>query len=275
MPLPRLKSPTQTHPPHPTSEPPLPPPGAPALLTRPNPWIVLTSIFILFPLSLLRDLSALAFGSVIGNAGTLFTAFFTLLRLVDGSYAPGGRFHMAVPEVKDTGSRCAYLLCSTCAMPRLPSSPTERPSPLPRPPPRPPSSSVQVCRPKLSPSDPILSSGIFVLISMLSTAYVAHYNAPRFYEELAGNKDGSSKLPKFNKVCLPPLYHHSVFLPPPQYFHEVAPGEDPLPPCIISLPPPDGCCRSKSRHGAIPYHLPPPPSRFCARLLQRMPRLSF
>mmetsp|Transcript_916 Transcript_916/g.2844 ORF Transcript_916/g.2844 Transcript_916/m.2844 type:complete len:492 (+) Transcript_916:151-1626(+) len=129
--------------------------GAPALLTRPNPWIILTSVLVLFPLSLLRDLSALAFGSVIGNAGTLFTAMFTLLRLADGSYAPGGRFHMAIAEAS---------------------------------------------RPKLNPSDPIVSPGLFVLISMLSTAYVAHYNAPRFYQELAANKDGSSKLPKFNKV---------------------------------------------------------------------------
>jgi sodium-coupled neutral amino acid transporter 11 len=35
----------------------------------------------------------------------------------------------------------------------------------------------------------------FVLISMLSTSYIAHYNAPRFYNEL---KDTS--MPRFNKV---------------------------------------------------------------------------
>ncbi len=35
---------------------------------------------------------------------------------------------------------------------------------------------------------------------MLATAYVAHYNAPTFYRELASPADGSSKLPRFNKV---------------------------------------------------------------------------
>ena len=36
---------------------------------------------------------------------------------------------------------------------------------------------------------------------MLSTAFVAHYNAPKFYGELAPPADGSSKVPKFNLVC--------------------------------------------------------------------------
>jgi len=70
--------------------------GAPALLQRPNPWILIASVVLLLPLSLMRDLSALAVGSVLGNLGTLFTAGFTLLRLADGSYAPGGRFHTAI-----------------------------------------------------------------------------------------------------------------------------------------------------------------------------------
>ena len=30
----------------------------------------------------------------------------------------------------------------------------------------------------------------------------AHYNAPKFYDELAAPADGSSKLPRFNFVCL-------------------------------------------------------------------------
>ena len=79
--------------------------GAPALFCRPNPWIILMSVVVLFPLSLLRDLSALAFGSVVGNAGTLFTAMFTLFRLADGSYAPGGKFHTAIAEVRTLRAR--------------------------------------------------------------------------------------------------------------------------------------------------------------------------
>ena len=31
-------------------------------------------------------------------------------------------------------------------------------------------------------------------------AFLAHYNAPKFFKELAGPEDGSSKLPRFNQV---------------------------------------------------------------------------
>jgi sodium-coupled neutral amino acid transporter 11 len=41
----------------------------------------------------------------------------------------------------------------------------------------------------------VLSSKLFVLVSMLSTSFIAHYNAPAFYNEL---KDTS--MPRFNKV---------------------------------------------------------------------------
>ena len=37
---------------------------------------------------------------------------------------------------------------------------------------------------------------------MLASAYVAHYNAPKFYAELAPPADSSSKLPRFNAVVL-------------------------------------------------------------------------
>jgi sodium-coupled neutral amino acid transporter 11 len=40
-----------------------------------------------------------------------------------------------------------------------------------------------------------ISSKLFVLVSMLSTSFIAHYNAPAFYNEL---KDTS--MPRFNKV---------------------------------------------------------------------------
>jgi len=129
--------------------------GAPALLQRPNPCILIASVVLLLPLSLMRDLSALAVGSVLGNLGTLFTAGFTLLRLADGSYAPGGRFHTAIAAAS---------------------------------------------RPALKASEPALGPGVFVLVSMLATAYVAHYNAPTFYKELAPPEGGGSKLPRFNKV---------------------------------------------------------------------------
>jgi sodium-coupled neutral amino acid transporter 11 len=129
--------------------------GAAAPLQMPNVWIGLVSTCVLLPLCLMRDLSSLAFGSVLGTAGTIYTALFMLLRYVDGSYAAGGKFNSAI---------------------------------------------AAVLRPKFTSiaSAPILNSQIFVLVSMLATAFLAHYNAPKFYVELAPPKDGGSKMFRFN-----------------------------------------------------------------------------
>lgn len=59
-------------------------------------------------------------------------------------------------------------------------------------------------RPKFTPisaTRPLLNPAIFVLISMLASAFLAHYNAPKFYKELQAPADGSSKAPVFNLVC--------------------------------------------------------------------------
>jgi len=132
--------------------------GAPALLQKPNAWIILLSAFLLLPLALLRDLSSLAIGSVIGTAGTLYTALFMALRAVDGTYAPGGKFHLAISEA----SRPAFAAAGAA---------------------------------------PLMNTRVFVLISMLASAFLAHYNAPKFYQELTPPADGSSKLPRWNLVC--------------------------------------------------------------------------
>ena len=63
--------------------------GLPALLQASNTWILGLSAFVLLPLALMRDLSSLAIGSVIGTAGTLYTALFIWLRKLDGTYAVG------------------------------------------------------------------------------------------------------------------------------------------------------------------------------------------
>ncbi len=47
----------------------------------------------LLPLCLLKDLSALAFSSIVGTFGTLFTAVVFGVRYFDRSYAPGGQFY--------------------------------------------------------------------------------------------------------------------------------------------------------------------------------------
>jgi len=132
--------------------------GLPAFLHVPNVWICLLSVIVLFPVCLLRDLSSLAIGSVIGTAGTLYTALFMTLRYFDGTYAAGGKWHALI-----SAAQRPEFIAATAAK-------------------------------------PVVNLSIFVLISMLATAFLAHYNAPRFYEELAPAKDGS-KLGRFNLVC--------------------------------------------------------------------------
>jgi len=129
------------------------------VLARANTWIYILSAFVLLPLSLMRDLSSLAVGSIIGTAGTLYTALFIWFRKLDMSYAVGGKFHELIAE----GSRPAFVAASAAR--------------------------------------PLINTRIFVLISMLATAFLAHYNAPKYYKELAPPADGSSKQAAFNKVC--------------------------------------------------------------------------
>jgi len=133
--------------------------GAPAVLQSSNVWILILSAFVLLPLSLMRDLSSLAVGSVIGTAGTIYTALFIWLRKFDGSYAPGGRFHEMIAD----SARPAFVAASA--------------------------------------SNPLLNPKIFVLVSMLATAFLAHYNAPKYYKELQAPA-GGSKQASFNLVCI-------------------------------------------------------------------------
>jgi len=134
--------------------------GAPNLLRASNFWICTLSAFVLLPLTLLRDMSSLAIGSIIGTAGTLYTALFIWLRLLDGSYAVGGAFHSAI------------------------------------------AATAQPCFVAASAARPLLNPSAFVLVAMLSTAFLAHYNAPKFFNELTVPTDGSlTKQQAFGRVC--------------------------------------------------------------------------
>jgi len=134
--------------------------GLPAIFCQSNTWIIGLSAFVLLPLSLMRNLSSLAIGSLIGTVGTLYTAAFMALRLADHSYSAGGKFY----EVMAASSR-PFFEAHTA-------------------------------------SHPLINPSIFVLISMLATNYLCHYNAPQLYQELAPPTDGSSKDKEFNKVAL-------------------------------------------------------------------------
>lgn len=95
----------------------------------------------------MKSLSALAPFSLLGLGGTLYTAIFMLIRLMDRSYFPGGKFFndIALKPLFGKGFTINQMT--------------------------------------------------FVLLSMFSTSYIAHYNAPKFYTELKNNT-----MSRFNTV---------------------------------------------------------------------------
>ena len=68
----------------------------PFLRKRWSVLLVLHAVPIL-PLCLIQDLSALQYSSMTGLVGIVYTIFFVGKRLVDGSYAAGGRFFDLMP----------------------------------------------------------------------------------------------------------------------------------------------------------------------------------
>lgn len=110
---------------------------------------LITSLFTL-PLCLLPSLEMLQYTSFLGIGGLLYTAAFMILRI--GAYAPGSALHAAVPP---------HLQPSFCASPPL-------------------TTSVLAM---------FTSSGTFILMSILATAFCAHFLAPAFYKELSDGTD--------------------------------------------------------------------------------------
>jgi len=54
--------------------------------------ILMITVGVLFPLSLIKNLSALAFTSVLGFASIVYTVLFIIFRSLDGTYGPLGKF---------------------------------------------------------------------------------------------------------------------------------------------------------------------------------------
>lgn len=129
----------------------------PAILQARNNVILLLTSTVLYPLCSMSSLAALSPFSLVGLGGTMYTALFMAKRYLDGSYKALGKY-------------------------------SEKLAPALRP-----SFNVK----SLGQGPWALNNRIWVLVSMLSTSYIAHYNAPKFYSEL---KDTDMK--KFNKVVV-------------------------------------------------------------------------
>ncbi len=71
--------------------------GLPALISSREASILGVTLLVLFPLTLLRDLSALQYSSYVGIGAVFYTVVFIALRWYDGSYAKGGQLFEAIP----------------------------------------------------------------------------------------------------------------------------------------------------------------------------------
>ena len=114
--------------------------------------LIATTLIILLPLCLLKNLSSLAPFSLLGIIGMVYTTLAMALRYFGGAYAAGGRFFADVstslqPSFGDVGAAG------------------------------------------------VMNPNAFILICMLSTAYMAHFNAPKYYLELQNNT-----IERYNKV---------------------------------------------------------------------------
>jgi amino acid permease len=70
----------------------------PSILRKRWTILLLLHAIPILPLCLLKDLSALKYSSMTGLVGIVYTIFFTIKRLLDGSYADGGQFYNLMPS---------------------------------------------------------------------------------------------------------------------------------------------------------------------------------
>lgn len=72
--------------------------GLPPALSSRSASILGVTALVLFPLTLLKDLSSLQYSSYVGIAAVFYTVLFIAKRYYDGSYAPGAELFRAIPE---------------------------------------------------------------------------------------------------------------------------------------------------------------------------------
>ncbi|OEU11679.1 hypothetical protein FRACYDRAFT_138697, partial [Fragilariopsis cylindrus CCMP1102] len=140
--------------------------------TRSNVLLVLT-VLILFPLCLINNLSSLAPFSLVGIIGMVYTGIVIGVRYFDGSYKlPHGKFlkDLSGVGIGSNKSLPSFATAATSAASATSSSPFQF----------------------------LFNPKSLILISILSTAYIAHFNAPKFYNELKETKTSSSKQQRFH-----------------------------------------------------------------------------
>lgn len=109
----------------------------------------------ILPLCLKKDLSALKYSSMTGLVGIFYTIYFVGKRLVDGSYAAGGKFHAMMPSKLQPAAMPGFAHAK---------------------------SSLLGYTADLPPFH--AAKGILTLMNMCCVAYACHYNAVKYYMEL-------------------------------------------------------------------------------------------
>jgi amino acid permease len=128
--------------------------GLPAILRKRWTVLVLLHVVPILPLCLKKDLSALKYSSMTGLLGIFYTIFFVGKRLLDGSYAEGGKFFALMPG--------RFRPAAPAAFPHTPS-----------------------LLGYVTDLPPFHSGrGLLILMNMCCVAYACHYNAVKYYMEL-------------------------------------------------------------------------------------------
>jgi len=139
----------------------LQPLGLPAIIASRGAVMVWVTLLVLIPLCNMRSLAPLAKFSVIGVLSNVYICFFIILRCLDGSYQPGGAFYSAVTPIWQA-SRFT---------------------------------------PPVGITSTLLHPEVTVLLAILNTAFLCHYNAPTYFEQLAPGP-GGNKSKSFRTVSL-------------------------------------------------------------------------
>jgi amino acid permease len=142
--------------------------------SRSNVLLVLT-VLILFPLCLINNLSSLAPFSLVGIIGMVYTGIVIGVRYFDGSYKlPHGKFlkDLSGVGIGSNKSLPSFATAATSAASATSSSPFQF----------------------------LFNPKSLILISILSTAYIAHFNAPKFYNELKEVDTSSNITPSKTKT---------------------------------------------------------------------------
>lgn len=142
--------------------------GIPDSINMRKSNIVALVALVLFPLSLIKDLSVLAFTSILGFCAVAYTIFFIAVRCLDGSYALDA---LGNPVGK-------FVTDATIVLPSFARSTLWN-----------------------------LNFSSLVLMSSLGLSFIAHYNAPSFFKGMENpTLPRFSKMVKTSYVILAAIY---------------------------------------------------------------------